>query len=65
MSLLSALCLALEADEESARAALDGSDDDDDGLGGIAEELGLGGAGLKGRSAGHYLREGGVDERVR
>jgi gamma-tubulin complex component 2 len=48
MSLLSALCLALEADEESARAALDGSDDDDDGLGGIAEELGLGGAGLKG-----------------
>lgn len=27
---------------------IDNSDDDDDGLGGMAEELGLGGAGLKG-----------------
>ena len=46
MSLLSSLCLSLETDE--VPPAFDGSDDDDDGLGGMAEELGLGGAGLKG-----------------
>ncbi|WWC70294.1 uncharacterized protein I206_104244 [Kwoniella pini CBS 10737] len=46
MSLLAGLCLALETDE----VGQDNSDvsDDDDGLGGMAEELGLGGAGLKG-----------------
>ncbi|TXT13790.1 hypothetical protein VHUM_01157 [Vanrija humicola] len=48
MSLLSSLCLALEADETAAGDASDLSDDDDDELDGKAEELGLGGAGLKG-----------------
>ncbi|KAL1411297.1 gamma tubulin complex Spc97/GCP2 subunit Alp4 [Vanrija albida] len=49
MSLLSSLCLALEADETAAGDASDLSDDDDDDeLDGKAEELGLGGAGLKG-----------------
>jgi gamma-tubulin complex component 2 len=46
MSLLSALCLSLETDE--LPPVEEGSDDEDDGLGGMAEELGLGGAGLKG-----------------
>ena len=46
MSLLSALCLLLESDE--LPQAEDGSDDDDDGIAGKLEELGLGGAGLKG-----------------
>lgn len=44
MSLLSALCLSLEADGEPPGEAE--SDDDDDGIGGMAAEL-LGGAGLK------------------
>lgn len=46
MSLLSSLCLSLETEDDGG----DASDvsDDDDGLGGMAEELGLGGAGLKG-----------------
>ena len=46
MSLLSSLCLSLES--EDASLASIASDDEDDGLGGMAEELGLGGAGLKG-----------------
>lgn len=46
MSLLSSLCLALESD--AVAPGSDASDDDGDGLGGMAEELGLGGAGLKG-----------------
>ncbi|OCF40305.1 gamma-tubulin complex component 2 [Kwoniella heveanensis CBS 569] len=56
MSLLASLCLSLEADE----AEKDGSDvsDDDDGLGGMAEELGLGGAGLKGLMKNLQAQEG-------
>ncbi|ORY34102.1 Spc98 family-domain-containing protein [Naematelia encephala] len=46
MSLLSSLCLAMDTDDVAQGA--DDSDDDDDPLGGMAEELGLGGAGLKG-----------------
>lgn len=42
MSLLSSLCMALETDEKPNDD--DASDDEDDGLGGMAEELGLGGA---------------------
>ena len=45
MSLLSALCIALETDD--LRHASDESDDDDP-LGEMAEKLGLGGDGLKG-----------------
>lgn len=45
MSLLSSLCLALETDEDQASSDVS---DDDDGFGGMAEELGLGGEGLKG-----------------
>ncbi len=45
MSLLSALCLSLETDEPPQ---VDDASDEDDGLGGMAEELGLGGAALKG-----------------
>jgi len=45
MSLLSSLCLSLESDEVAQGAE---DSDDDDGLGGLAEELGLAGAGLKG-----------------
>jgi gamma-tubulin complex component 2 len=46
MMLLAGLCQSLESDD----LPLDNSDatDDDDGLGGMAAELGLGGAGLKG-----------------
>lgn len=47
MSLLSALCLSLESDEIPKESG-ESDDEDDDGLGGMAEELGLGGAGLKG-----------------
>ena len=46
MTLLSSLCLSLESDDVVAES--DASEDEDDGLGGMAEELGLGGAGLKG-----------------
>ena len=46
MSLLSSLCLSLEADD--APQPLDASEDEDDGMGGMAEELGLAGEGLKG-----------------
>lgn len=46
MSLLSSLCLSLETDDIAP--ASEASEDEDDGLGGMAEELGLGGAGLKG-----------------
>ncbi len=46
MSMLSSLCLALESDDIAPGS--DASEDDDDGLGGMAEELGLCGAGLKG-----------------
>ncbi|BEI84976.1 hypothetical protein CcaverHIS002_0503770 [Cutaneotrichosporon cavernicola] len=44
MSLLSSLCLALETEDDPAESE---SDDDDD-FGGMADELGLGGEGLKG-----------------
>lgn len=54
MSLLSSLCLALEVD---ASAESDASDDDDP-LGGLAEELGLGGAGLKGLMKNLKAQEG-------
>jgi gamma-tubulin complex component 2 len=47
MTLLSSLCQALETDDIQQDAS-DATDDDDDPLGGMAEELGLGGAGLKG-----------------
>lgn len=46
MTLLSSLCLSLEPDENPLGS--EASEDEDDGLGGMAEELGLGGAGLKG-----------------
>ena len=46
MSLLSALCLAMEL--EDGRQSLDDSSSDDDELAARAEELGLGGASLKG-----------------
>ena len=49
MSLLSALCLALDVDDiKSPSDASDGSDDDDDPLGDKLNELGLGGEALKG-----------------
>ncbi|KAK4689082.1 gamma-tubulin complex component 2, partial [Tremellales sp. Uapishka_1] len=56
MSLLSSLCLSLETDDIAA----DGSEgsDDEDGLGGMLEELGLGGAGLKGLMKGLNATEG-------
>lgn len=47
MTLLATLCQALESDEIGPDNS-DATDEDDDGLGGMAEELGLGGAGLKG-----------------
>lgn len=47
MTLLASLCQALETDDINPDQS-DGTDEDDDGLGGMAEELGLGGAGLKG-----------------
>lgn len=47
MTLLASLCQALETDDTGPDKS-DATDDDDDGLGGMAEELGLGGAGLKG-----------------
>lgn len=57
MSLLSSLCLALETEDTGGEAS-DMSDDDDDGLGGMAEELGLGGAGLKGLMKNLKTQEG-------
>jgi gamma-tubulin complex component 2 len=63
MTMLASLCQSLETD----RTILDKSDatsDDDDGLGGMADELGLGGAGLKGlmkdMKAQDELGDGGV-----
>ncbi|WWC94084.1 hypothetical protein V866_000922 [Kwoniella sp. B9012] len=56
MSLLAGLCLSLES-EESGQDISDASDDDD-GLGGMAEELGLGGAGLKGLMQNLKAQEG-------
>ncbi|WVO22102.1 uncharacterized protein IAS62_003427 [Cryptococcus decagattii] len=56
MSLLASLCHALEADQ--AEQGIDDLSDDDDGLGGMAEELGLGGAGLKGLMKNLKAREG-------
>ncbi|KIR55675.1 gamma-tubulin complex component 2 [Cryptococcus gattii Ru294] len=56
MSLLSSLCHALEADQ--VEQGTDDLSDDDDGLGGMAEELGLGGAGLKGLMKNLKVREG-------
>lgn len=47
MTLLSSLCQALETDELGLDHS-DATDDDDDGLGGLADQLGLGGAALKG-----------------
>lgn len=47
MTLLSSLCQALETDDVLPDNS-DATDEDDDGLGGMAAELGLGGAGLKG-----------------
>lgn len=55
MSLLSSLCLALETEDTGEES--DGSDDDD-GLGGMADELGLGGAGLKGLMKNLKAQEG-------
>ncbi|OWZ58784.1 gamma-tubulin complex component 2 [Cryptococcus neoformans var. grubii Br795] len=57
MSLLASLCHALEADQ-AGQGTDDLSDDDDDGLGGMAEELGLGGAGLKGLMKNLKAQEG-------
>lgn len=63
MTLLASLCQALETDAVQADNS-DATDDDDDGLGGMAEELGLGGAGLKGlmknMKAQDQLGDGGV-----
>lgn len=56
MSLLSSLCLSLETDETEADVS--DASDDDDGLGGMAEELGLGGAGLKGLMKNLNAQEG-------
>jgi len=47
MSLLSSLCLSLETEGTSKDASGESSSDDDD-FGGKADELGLGGAALKG-----------------
>lgn len=47
MSLLSSLCQSLETDEVAQDVSGETSDDDDD-FGGKADELGLGGAALKG-----------------
>ncbi|GMK55329.1 hypothetical protein CspeluHIS016_0203850 [Cutaneotrichosporon spelunceum] len=62
MSLLSSLCLALETEDDPGESE---SDDDDD-FGGMADELGLGGEGLKGlmknlkaQEAGGLIGEGG------
>ncbi|WVN88320.1 uncharacterized protein L203_103525 [Cryptococcus depauperatus CBS 7841] len=59
MSLLASLCLSLISDE-AGQDSSDLSDDDDGlgGLGGMAEELGLGGAGLKGLMKNLKAREG-------
>ncbi|RSH87478.1 hypothetical protein EHS25_003388 [Saitozyma podzolica] len=56
MSLLSSLCLSLQADGVSQEAS--DVSDDDDGLGGMADELGLGGAGLKGLMKNLKAQEG-------
>jgi gamma-tubulin complex component 2 len=56
MSLLSSLCLSLETDE--GPGDISEMSDDDDGLGGMAEELGLGGAGLKGLMKNLKAQEG-------
>ena len=57
MSLLSSLCLALDIDD--ARPSSEESDDDDDDpLGGMADELGLGGEGLKGLMKNLKVQEG-------
>lgn len=47
MSLLASLCQSLETDDVTKDESGETSDDDD-GFGGMAEELGLGGAALKG-----------------
>ncbi len=57
MSLLASLCLSLETDDIGPVGS-DVSGDDDDGLGGMAEELGLGGAGLKGLMKGLKAQDG-------
>lgn len=46
MSLLASLCQSLETDDVTKDES--GETSDDDGFGGMAEELGLGGAALKG-----------------
>ncbi|WVF71552.1 hypothetical protein IAT40_006360 [Kwoniella sp. CBS 6097] len=56
MSLLASLCSSLESDEEEKETS--NISDDDDGLGGMAEELGLGGAGLKGLMKNLQAQEG-------
>ena len=48
MSLLSALCLALDVDDVKPPSDASEGSDDDDPLGGMADELGLGGEALKG-----------------
>ena len=62
MSLLSSLCLALESDEIPPGS--EASEDEDDGLGGMAEELGLGGAGLKGLMKNLNAQDGFIGEPV-
>jgi gamma-tubulin complex component 2 len=56
MTLLAGLCRSLETDDLPP----DNSDvtDDDDGLGGMADQLGLGGAGLKGLMKNLNAQEG-------
>ncbi|WVQ72425.1 hypothetical protein IAR50_001977 [Cryptococcus sp. DSM 104548] len=56
MSLLASLCLSLET-EDTGQESADLSDDDD-GLGGMADALGLGGAGLKGLMENLKAQEG-------
>lgn len=57
MSLLASLCQALETEETSKDSDEEEEDDDEDDFGGKAEELGLGGAALKGLMSGMKARE--------
>jgi gamma-tubulin complex component 2 len=58
MSLLSSLCLSLETEGTTKDGSGETSDDDD--FGGMAEELGLGGAALKGIMDVMKAKQGGV-----
>lgn len=59
MSLLASLCQSLDAEDDGSKDRSDISDDDD-GLGGIAEKLGFGGAGLEGLMKNLKAQKGGI-----